>query len=132
VRHTDGDARWTNKHGKSLYGYKLHANADARYKLIQQVKVTPANVDDGQTLKDVLDRGNTGGRLLADRGYDAQANRELLQSHGLRDGIARRAKAGQERRQRLAHATRRSTVSELAASMYSRGCSNWAARSCGR
>ena len=64
-------------------------------------KVTPANVDDGQTLKEVLDRANTGARLLADRGYDAQTNRQLLQAHGLRDGIARRAKPGQERRVRL-------------------------------
>jgi transposase, IS5 family len=101
VQHTDGDARWTKKHGKSFYGYKLHANADARYKLIRQAKVTAANIDDGQTLKDVLDRGNTGKRLLADRGYDAQANRELLQQAQLKDGIARRAKPGQERRQRL-------------------------------
>jgi hypothetical protein len=39
--------------------------------------------------------------LLADRGYDAQTNRQLLRAHGLRDGIARRAKPGQERRVRL-------------------------------
>jgi transposase, IS5 family len=101
LQHTDRDARWTKKHGKSFYGYKLHANADARYKLIRQAKVTAANVDDGQTLKDVLDASNTGKRVLADRGYDAQANRELLQQGQLRDGIARRAKAGQQRRQRL-------------------------------
>jgi transposase, IS5 family len=101
LRHTDRDARWTKKHGKSFYGYKLHANADARYKLIRRVKVTAANVDDGQTLKDVLDTANTRSRLLADRGYDAQANRELLQANQLSDGIARRAKPGQDRRQRL-------------------------------
>lgn len=101
LRHTDRDARWTKKHGKSFYGYKLHANADARYKLIRRVKVTAANVDDGQTLKDVLDPANTRSRLLADRGYDAQANRELLQAHQLSDGIARRTKPGQDRRQRL-------------------------------
>lgn len=101
LRHTDRDARWTKKHGKSLYGYKLHANSDARYKLIRQVKVSAANADDGQALRDVLDAANTRSRLLADRGYDAQANRELLQASELGDGIARRAKPGQERRQRL-------------------------------
>ncbi|GAA4325134.1 hypothetical protein GCM10023144_07250 [Pigmentiphaga soli] len=74
-----------------MYGYKLHANADARHKLIRQAKITAANVDDGRTLKDVLDRGNTGRPLLADRGYDAQSNRELLQKSQLRDGIARSA-----------------------------------------
>ncbi|MES7744573.1 IS5 family transposase, partial [Cutibacterium acnes] len=39
LQHTDRDARWTKKHGKSFYGYKVHANADARYKLIRRVKV---------------------------------------------------------------------------------------------
>ncbi|SHN21969.1 transposase [Rhizobacter sp. OV335] len=63
LAHTDGDARWTKKHGKSFHGYKVHANADARYQLIRQAKVTAANVDDGQTLKEVLDRDNTGSRL---------------------------------------------------------------------
>ena len=77
LRHTDRDARWTKKHGKSFYGYKVHANTDARYKLIRRVKVTPANVDDGQTLKEVLERANTGARVLADRGYDAQTNMSL-------------------------------------------------------
>jgi IS5 family transposase len=101
LQHTDRDARWTKKHGKAYYGYKLHANADRRYKLIRCVKVTPANVDDGQTLKDVLDTSNTGKRVLADRGYDAQANRDLLKTHKLRDGIARSAKPGQQARQRL-------------------------------
>jgi len=27
----DVDARWTKKHGKSFYGYKLHANTDRRW-----------------------------------------------------------------------------------------------------
>jgi IS5 family transposase len=101
LKHTDRDARWTKKHGKSFYGYKLHANTDGRYKLIRRVKVTAANVDDGQTLKDVLDEANTGHVVLADRGYDAQANRDLLKGKQLREGIARRAKPGQQPRQRL-------------------------------
>lgn len=101
LRHTDRDARWTKKHGKSFYGYKLHGNVDARYKLIRRVAITPANVDDGQTLDKILDVANTGKRVLADRGYDSQANRELLKAAQLRDGIARRARPGQEHRQRL-------------------------------
>lgn len=101
LRHTDRDARWTKKHGKSFYHYKLHGNVDARYKLIRKIAVTPANVDDGQTLAKVLDTSNTGKRVLGDRGYDSQANRELLQAEQLRDGIARRAKPGQQHRQRL-------------------------------
>lgn len=107
IQHTDRDARWTKKHGKSYYGYKVHSNVDARWKLIRRIEVTSANVDDGQTLGAVLDTANTRDRLLADRGYDSGANRELLKRHGLRDGIARRAKPGQEARQRLDARNRR-------------------------
>ncbi|WP_425219160.1 transposase [Ralstonia solanacearum] len=92
--HTDQDARWTKKHGKSFYGYKLHANVDARYKLVRRLKISAANIDDGQTLADVLDPSNTCSRVLADRGYDSGANRDLLEEHHLKDGIARRTQAG--------------------------------------
>lgn len=101
LAHTDQDARWTIKHGKSYYGYKLHGNVDARYKLIRQLKITPANADDGQQLPDVLQAANTRDRLLADRGYDSQANRQVLRRHGIADGIARRAKPGQTAKIRL-------------------------------
>jgi len=101
VAHTDLDARWTIKHGKAYYGYKLHANADAKYKLIRRIQVTPANADDGHQLKHVLDKNNTRAWMLADRGYDSAANRELLDEHALQDGIARRAKPGQSARKRL-------------------------------
>ncbi|CCF97888.1 IS5/IS1182 family transposase [Ralstonia solanacearum K60] len=94
MAHTDQDARWTKKHGKSFYGYKLHANVDARYKLVRRLKISAANIDDGQTLADVLDPSNTCSRVLADRGYDSGANRDLLEEHHLKDRIARRTQAG--------------------------------------
>jgi IS5 family transposase len=107
LQHTDRDARWTKKHGKSYYGYKLHSNVDARWKLIRRIEVTAANVDDGQTLHAVIDTRNTRDRVLADRGYDAQSNRDLLVKHGMQDSIARRAKPGQKARQRLDARNRR-------------------------
>lgn len=94
--HKDTDARWTKKHKKSFHGYKLHANVDARWKLIRRWKVTPANVDDGKTLTDIIDRANTTARLLADRGYDHDANRQVLAERGWKDGIARKAKPGKK------------------------------------
>ena len=42
ARHKDIEARWTKKHGKSYFGYKLHANVDVRWKCIRRWKVTPA------------------------------------------------------------------------------------------
>ena len=89
MSHTDRDARWTKKHGKSFYDYKAHANVDARYKLVRKLKVSAANADD-----DVLDRANTAKRVLADRGYDSGANRALLEQHDLKDGIAQRTQPG--------------------------------------
>lgn len=80
---------------QELVWHKLHANVDARYKLIRKLKVSAANVDDGQSMADVLDPSNTRGRLLADRGYDdSGANRGLLETQHLKDGIARRTQVG--------------------------------------
>lgn len=101
LAHTDQDARWTQKHGKSYYGYKLHGNVHARFKLIRRIKITAAKADDGQQLPDVLQAANTRQRLLADRGYDSAANRQTLQQRGIADGIARRAKPGQTAKVRL-------------------------------
>jgi IS5 family transposase len=96
VRHKDIQARWTKKHSKSFFGYKLHANVDVRWKLIRRIKVTPANVDDGNTLSMVTDPTNTAAQLYGDRGYDYEANRRLLAERGWRDAIARKARAGRE------------------------------------
>jgi IS5 family transposase len=65
-----------------------------RWKLIRRCKVTPANVDDGNTLPAVVDRANTAAWLYGDRGCDYESNRELLARRGLRDGIARKARPG--------------------------------------
>lgn len=122
LAHTDRDARWTQKHGKSIYGYKLHGNADVRYKLIRTLKVAPANADDGQQLPHVLQAANTRDRPLADRGYDSAATRQTLAQHGLVDGIARRAKPGQTTQVRLKQRNRtinrtRSRVEHVFASL---------------
>jgi IS5 family transposase len=96
LRHKDCQARWTKKHSRSFFGYKLHANVDVRWKLIRRWKVTPANVDDGNTLPQILDEANTAARLYGDRGYDHEANRRVLAARGWRDGIARKAAAGRQ------------------------------------
>ena len=49
----------------------------------------------------MLQAANTRDRLLADRGYDSHANRQVLRARGLQDGIARRAKPGQTAKVRL-------------------------------
>jgi hypothetical protein len=54
--HPDHEKRQTNKLGKSYCGCKTHANRDAPHKFIRKIRVRPANMDDGQTLKKVQDR----------------------------------------------------------------------------
>jgi hypothetical protein len=46
------EARWTKKHGKSYFGYKLSANADKRYKLIRKLKVNTASEYDANRFED--------------------------------------------------------------------------------
>ena len=86
LAHTDRDARWGAKHGRSYYGCKLHGNVDVRYKLIHRVLVALVNVGGGQ----VLTGDNTGARIMAGRSYDSAANRRVLEERGQCDGIARR------------------------------------------
>ncbi len=52
-------------------------------------------------LADVLDPSNTRSRVLVDRGYDSGANRNVLEEHHLKGGIARRTLAGKEPGARL-------------------------------
>jgi IS5 family transposase len=92
--HKDIDADWTGKHGKWFFGYKAHVNADQRHKLIRQIEVTSARVGDISVFGVLLDtspeRQASGLHVHADRGYDSNANRQFLKSHGLLDGIARK------------------------------------------
>ena len=68
-RQKDMDARWTKKHGKSYFGYKVSANADKRYKLVRKIKVSTASEHDTTHFEDVLDPANTNRDILADKGY---------------------------------------------------------------
>ena len=92
--HKDTDAHWTAKRGQWYFGYKAHVNADQASKLIRDLEVTPANVDDGTMLDEVIDddeaRQQHGKTVHADRGYDSAANRALLKGKKLKDGIARK------------------------------------------
>ena len=66
LRQKDRDARWSKKHGRSFYGYKNHANADAKHKLIRAYDVTDASVHDSQRLDGLLNKANTSNDVYAD------------------------------------------------------------------
>ena len=93
-RQKDAEARWTKKHGKSYFGYKLSVSVDRRHKLIRCVKVSDASEADTLHLVDVLDRGNSSRDFWADRGYHDRPRERWLQLIGWRPSIQRKGQAG--------------------------------------
>lgn len=92
LRQKDRDARWTKRHGQSLFGYKNHVNADAKHKLIRRYAVTDAAVHDSQKLEDLLSKGNTSDAVFADSAYRSAEIEAKLTSGGFRSRIHRRAR----------------------------------------
>ena len=45
----DGEARWVKHEGRAaVYGFKAHVGADADTALVEEIAITPANVNDGK------------------------------------------------------------------------------------
>lgn len=83
----DTQARWTRKHGKSYYGYKLHANVDRRWGFIRQHTTSAANEHDSQHFEDILDPLNTAKRMMADSAYASKERERELKAQGYRVDI---------------------------------------------
>lgn len=64
----DVDARWTQKNGKNFFGYKNHADADVKHKLIRAYDVTPASVHDSNIFESLLTE-NSDPSVYADSAY---------------------------------------------------------------
>lgn len=94
-RQKDTDARWTKKHGKSYFGYKISANADKRYKLVRKIKVSTASEHDTTHFEDVLDPANANRDILADKGYVDGEREARLSKQGWRMHIQRSAQRQQ-------------------------------------
>ena len=132
VRHKDIQARWTKKHSRSFFGYKLHANVDVRWKLIRRWKVTPANVDDGQTLPEVLDRANTERASTLTAATTTRPTAGCWRATAGVTASRARPELGASSARGRAPATRPSTAGVPVSSMSSRNCITSAARRCAR
>ncbi len=75
-RQKDCDARWTKKNLESHFGYKNHAKVDAKSKLIDKHKTTPAQVHDSQVFRDLVDE--TDNAVLADSAYHSEEHEDYL------------------------------------------------------
>ena len=93
-RQKDTEATWTQKHGKSYFGYKVSVSADRRYKRIRKVKVSTASENDTLHLEDVLDHANTSRDLYGDKGYVDGGREHRLKAQGWRVHIQRKAQKG--------------------------------------
>jgi len=100
---SDPDARF-GRRGKGkeggFFGYKQHMAMEADTRLITKVVVTAGNVNDAEVLGQLVD--GAARAVVADRGYDTNANHELVAQLGQEDGICFRCgegRAGWVRRQ---------------------------------
>jgi len=91
----DVEARWTQKNGKSFFGYKNHIDVDAEHKLIRTFAVTPANVHDSQVLDDLIDPDNEDPGVWADAAYRSEETETLLEEAGYESHICEKGQAGQ-------------------------------------
>ena len=86
-RQKDTDAQ---KNGKNYYGYKNHVEADVKYKLIRNYKVTDASVHDGNVFEELLDETNTSRDVYADSAYRSREREANLKKGRFRAHLQRK------------------------------------------
>lgn len=82
-------ADWTNKNGKSYFGYKLHIGVDEQSGIVRRAVFTSARIADG-AVAEMLISGDERA-VYADRVYDMKARRQRLRAAGIRDRLMHRA-----------------------------------------
>ena len=86
----DTDARWVQKNGKNYYGYKNHVEADVKYKIIRDYKVTDASVHDSNVFEEILDENNTSRDVYADSAYRSAESEANLKDGRFRAHLQRK------------------------------------------
>jgi IS5 family transposase len=77
----DGEARWVKHKGRAaVHGFKAHVGADADTALVEEVAITPANVNDGKAGSDALP--DAPGEVFADSAYRGKTFREAVRIRG--------------------------------------------------
>ena len=93
-RQKDTDARWGRKHGKNYYGYKNHVEADVKYKIIRDYRITDASVYDGNVFEELLDEDNTSRDIYADSTYRSAEHEADLKKRHFRPHLQRKGCRG--------------------------------------
>lgn len=77
----DGEARWVKHKGKpAVHGFKAHVGADADTTLVEEIAVTPANINDGRAGSGALP--DDPGEVFADSAYQGQHFGEAVRTKG--------------------------------------------------
>ncbi len=77
----DDEARWVKHRGRgAMHGFKAHVGADADTALVEQVSVTPANVNDGREGAAALP--DDPGDVFADSAYRGQHFTQVVRAKG--------------------------------------------------
>lgn len=87
LRQKDTDARWTKKHGQNYFGYKNHAKADRKKKVITNYAVSDASVHDSQELDSLLERKDAHHDLFGDSAYSSTDIDKKLKRRKIRNRI---------------------------------------------
>jgi transposase, IS5 family len=81
-------ADWTNKNGRSFFGYKLHIGVDEGSGLIRKAVFTPARPQDNEVAEALISGDEAA--VYADRLYESRARRARLKAQGIKDRIMHR------------------------------------------
>jgi transposase, IS5 family len=77
----DGEAHWVKHKGKpAVHGFKAHVGADADTALVEQIAVTPANINDGKAGPAALP--DNPGEVFADSAYRGNHFGDAVRARG--------------------------------------------------
>ena len=97
----DGEARWVKHKGKpAVHGFKAHVGADADTALVEEIAVTPANINDGRAGPDALP--DDPGEVFADSAYRGSHFRDAVRAKGGVPRIVATGMWGRDEKQTLA------------------------------
>jgi len=97
----DGEARWVKHKGRAaVHGFKAHVGADADTALVEEIAITPANVNDGKAGPRALP--DEPGEVFADSAYRGKTFREAVRAKGGSLRVAVTAMWGRDEAETLA------------------------------
>jgi transposase, IS5 family len=84
--HEDGEAAWSkHRRRRAVFGFKAHVGADAETALVEEIAVTPGNVNDGRAGSQALP--DDPGDVYADSAYRGQVFASAVAARGGRPKV---------------------------------------------